>query len=269
MANEFIARKGLIVQGGTSITGSVTVISGGVTGSLYGTSSWAEYAISASWAPSTGGGSGTVTSIDIGNGLTGTNDPITTTGDISLDTGSTHFTSGVVSSLPTGTVSSSIQINTGSFSGSFFGTSSWATNAVSSSLASNVSIISAGAYETGSDIPVSIRPDDSASYALTASFAVSASWAPKESNVRLVSSNGSIFTTDNYIVITSGFVTMSLPLSNDILGQRFFIKNLGTGQVQLLPSGSNTIDNYSTMTLEQTNSSIAVVSIGSAGWIII
>ena len=43
MANEFVARKGLIVSGSTQLTGSLNV-SRGITGSLFGTSSWANNA---------------------------------------------------------------------------------------------------------------------------------------------------------------------------------------------------------------------------------
>jgi hypothetical protein len=49
MANEFIARKGLIVSGSTQLTGSLNV-SRGITGSLFGTSSWASNVISSSFA---------------------------------------------------------------------------------------------------------------------------------------------------------------------------------------------------------------------------
>lgn len=52
MANEFVVRKGLIVSGSSNITGSLSFTAGGVTGSLFGT---ASFATSASWAP---GGSG-------------------------------------------------------------------------------------------------------------------------------------------------------------------------------------------------------------------
>lgn len=94
-----------------SFTGSFI---GTHSGSTFGTSSWA---ISASWAPSAGG---TVTSITAGSGLSG--GTITSTGTISLDTSSAHFTSGIKSKLNTDAViSSSIQINTGSFTGSFVG----------------------------------------------------------------------------------------------------------------------------------------------------
>jgi hypothetical protein len=47
----------LDVNGNTVITGSLTV-TGGITGSLQGTASYATMALSASWAPSSGGGGG-------------------------------------------------------------------------------------------------------------------------------------------------------------------------------------------------------------------
>ena len=47
MANEFIARNGLIAQNNSTITGSLTVTQG-ITGSLFGTSSWSTNAVSAS-----------------------------------------------------------------------------------------------------------------------------------------------------------------------------------------------------------------------------
>ena len=48
MANEFIARNGLIAQNNSTITGSLTVTQG-ITGSLFGTSSWAQNASTASF----------------------------------------------------------------------------------------------------------------------------------------------------------------------------------------------------------------------------
>ncbi|MFY7885401.1 MAG: hypothetical protein ACOVOV_11235 [Dolichospermum sp.] len=47
MANEFIARNGLISQNNSVVTGSLTVTQG-ITGSLFGTSSWARNAVSSS-----------------------------------------------------------------------------------------------------------------------------------------------------------------------------------------------------------------------------
>ena len=49
MANEFIARNGLISQNNSIVTGSLIVTSG-ITGSLQGSASWASNAISASYA---------------------------------------------------------------------------------------------------------------------------------------------------------------------------------------------------------------------------
>jgi hypothetical protein len=63
MANEFKVKNGLYVSGSTTITnntaivGSLTVDSG-ITGSLYGTASWAENAITASYALNVAGGGG-------------------------------------------------------------------------------------------------------------------------------------------------------------------------------------------------------------------
>jgi hypothetical protein len=176
----------LVVTGSQIITGSLNVITGGITGSLLGSSSFAttaSFAVSASWAPSVGG----VTSITTGNGLAG--GPITSTGTITLDTGSVHFldgvkkelnTEGVVSSstqvtytqlqnipvgivssstqvtalLPTGTVSSSLQINTGSFSGSFVG-----------------SLLGSSSFSTTASAATSITfTPSTASFAITSSY---------------------------------------------------------------------------------------------------
>ena len=61
MPNEFIARNGVRARASSDITGSLKV-TGGITGSLQGTASYATQALSASYAPSSGGGSGTVNS---------------------------------------------------------------------------------------------------------------------------------------------------------------------------------------------------------------
>jgi hypothetical protein len=122
----------LDISGSVFITGSLRMNSGGITGSLFGTSSVAtsaSFAVSASWAPPASSG---VTSITVSDGLSG--GVITTTGTISLNTGSVHFLDGVKKELNTeGVISSSLQINTGSFSGSLtgtvFGTASFATSA--------------------------------------------------------------------------------------------------------------------------------------------
>ena len=99
----------ILSSGSSTHTGSLTFNSGGVTSSLFGTSSWASnaisssfastasFAISASWAPSAPGGG--ITQLIAGDGLTG--GTITSTGTITLDTGSVHFLDGVKKELNT------------------------------------------------------------------------------------------------------------------------------------------------------------------------
>ena len=48
MPNEFIARNGLIALNNTTITGSLNVTAG-ITGSLFGTASWAQNAVTSSY----------------------------------------------------------------------------------------------------------------------------------------------------------------------------------------------------------------------------
>ena len=82
MANEFVAKNGLISQNNTTVVGSLTITGSttstlGFTGSLLGTSSWAEsssqaisssYALTASYAANAGGTFNSTSSV-IGNGL--------------------------------------------------------------------------------------------------------------------------------------------------------------------------------------------------------
>ena len=48
MANEFIIKNGFRSQGNSEVTGSLNV-TGGITGSLFGTASWAQNAVTASY----------------------------------------------------------------------------------------------------------------------------------------------------------------------------------------------------------------------------
>jgi hypothetical protein len=49
MANEFVAKNGLISQNNSTVTGSL-IVTAGITGSLQGTSSWANNAVTSSYA---------------------------------------------------------------------------------------------------------------------------------------------------------------------------------------------------------------------------
>jgi hypothetical protein len=106
-SDQHIFTGSILLSGSQQITGSLvatnTVTATSFTGSLFGTSSYANNATSASFAPTI---------------------------------------------LPAGIVSSSTQINTGSFSGSFtgtlIGTSSWASNAISASVSLRSAVQSTG-----------------------------------------------------------------------------------------------------------------------------
>jgi len=141
----------LRVIGDTEITGSLRLATGGITGSLLGTSSWASNAVSSSFATSASYAP-----------------TILPSGVISSST-QVNYTE--LQNIPSGLVSSSVQINTGSFSGSFvgefIGTSSWASNAVTASAATSITFT-----------PTTASYAESSSVAISSSFATSASWAP-------------------------------------------------------------------------------------------
>jgi hypothetical protein len=107
MANEFVARNGLIALDNSIITGSLTVTSG-ITGSLQGTASWTNNALTSSYAlfAANGGGGGNAF-------------PYTGSAIIS------------------GSLTITGSLNAASITGSLEGTSSWANNAISASYALN------------------------------------------------------------------------------------------------------------------------------------
>ena len=102
MANEFVARNGLISQNNSVVTGSLTITQG-IIGSLLGTSSWAENALTASYVEIAQTASYVLggASIDTGSLLT--------TASVSLNT--ITFTKGDGSTFP-------ITVDTGSAGGS-------------------------------------------------------------------------------------------------------------------------------------------------------
>ena len=206
MANEFIARKGLIVSGSTQLTGSLNV-SRGITGSLFGTSSWASnvisasfattasFAVSASWAPSAGVSSIAIDSYTFtGNGSV-SNYTLDKAYDISsltvtvgglTQTSTIHYTlaSTTLSFLVAPPSQSSIFVraivnvstgSVGSFSGSLFGTASFATSAsfattASFAVTSSQAITSSFATTASAATSITFTP-------LTSSFATTASVA--------------------------------------------------------------------------------------------
>lgn len=164
MANEFIARKGLIVSGSGQITGSLNV-SGGITGSLFGTGSWATNAVSASFA-TTASAATSITFTPLSSSYAATSSLLlgsvtsasyaataslllgsitsasfaTTASYASTATTASYFSGSLqisgLAEFPAGiSLTGSLSINSGGVTGSVFGTSSWASNAISSSYA--------------------------------------------------------------------------------------------------------------------------------------
>jgi hypothetical protein len=175
----------LQIIGDTELTGSLRLTSGGITGSLLGTSSWARNSISSSFVTSASYAVSASTVdqfdgfVDFPNGLDITGS-LTVTGSV-IVTGSISATRGIT--------------------GSLFGTSSWASNAISASAATSITFT-----------------PPTASYALTASFAlnggtggssVSASWASS-------SISASFATTASYTppIFIDNLVTVGLVGSN-------------------------------------------------------
>lgn len=190
MANEFVAKNGLISQNNTIVSGSLTVTQG-ITGSLQGTASWADNAVTASYV-STLRAAGSdaqiqynnngilgassnfrygISNINIGSTILGSRDIISSdemgvSGDsdqiIALHNPNTltyHYSSGKYKYDDINNIHSftgSLGVTAG-ITGSLQGTSSWAENAVTAS------------YITASNVVGTIT---SASYALTASYAM-------------------------------------------------------------------------------------------------
>jgi hypothetical protein len=150
--NIFVTTGSNQFNGNQYITGSLNVTQG-ITSSLFGTSSWANYATTASYV----------------SGMSSDWDDIT--------------------NKPSGLVSSSVQINTGSFSGSFtgqlIGTSSWANNSISSSYAETSSLTFKVSVYTGSATvgQASYTGSFTGSFNGTASFATTASYALNSSAI--------------------------------------------------------------------------------------
>ena len=243
----FVTGSGLIVSGTTNLVGNVTasrLLAPSITGSLFGTSSWAVSSsyiiptglplgtVSSSVQINTGSFTGSFTGEFIGTSSWASNVISASFATTASAANSITFTPETASfatsasyapiTLPDGLVSSSTQINTGSFSGSFIGTligtSSWATNAVTASYFTGSVTFPSGLIVTGSILATTV----SASLFLgplagTASFATSASFAPPTfpfTGSAIVSGSmritGSLNILSGSINITNGGVTSSL-----------------------------------------------------------
>ena len=66
----------------------------------------------------------------------------------------------------------------------------------------------------------------------------------------------------------NGTITLTLPLSSSTTGNTYFIKNIGNGQVTVNCTSTDTIDKYSNIVLQFTNSSFEALSSGTGTYYI-
>jgi len=86
------------------------------------------------------------------------------------------------------------------------------------------------------------------------------------STVRTVNTNYSLTANDS-LILANAALTLTLPAASAVTGRSFEIKNINTGNVTIVGSGSDKIDGYNNMIIQFKNSMLGVKSTGS-GWII-
>jgi seryl-tRNA synthetase len=78
-------------------------------------------------------------------------------------------------------------------------------------------------------------------------------------NVVSVNTNYSVQLSDSVILSTQTNI-ITMPSAVGLLGDKYYIKNVGVGTVTIKPSGSELIDDYSEMILSEKNSSLILIS---------
>jgi len=88
-------------------------------------------------------------------------------------------------------------------------------------------------------------------------------------NIKTVQENTNVTLNDEIIFVnTTTIVTLTLPNVEVAQNKLFTIKNIGTGTVEIRPSGSETIDGRSYLTLNTKNQTVTVISDGSNWYIV-
>jgi hypothetical protein len=88
-------------------------------------------------------------------------------------------------------------------------------------------------------------------------------------NIKTVQENTSITLNDEVIFVNvTTTVALTLPNVKDAQNKLFTVKNIGTGTVRIQPSGSETIDGQSYLTLNVKNQTVTIISDGSNWYII-
>lgn len=237
MANEFIARNGIIAKSNSTITGSLNVTAG-ITGSLFGTASYSTTNLSSSYASNSTSASysDTSTSASYSNNSTSASFSQTAASVNTLvQNVNVQGNLTVVGTLTAQqyVVSSSVYYVTESFaSGShIFGNTLDDTHQFTGSVLITGSLTSpsiTGSLFGTSSTAVSSSFAVSSSRAVSSSFALSASYALFTPSVQTISSSATVTptNTNDLVVITAqtGSLTIANPTGSMLQGQALMIR---------------------------------------------
>ena len=236
MANEFIARNGVIALNNSVVTGSLNVTSG-ITGSLFGTSSWANNAITASFVTTAQTASFVATSSWANNAITASAISLPSTAT------SNHFVPLIQTLVNPATLGYSSRLQYSDSTVTLTVTSSWASNVVSASFsttaatASSVGNLTQNVTITGSLLvsnSIVLTPSGSISVvsgsilalSLTGSLLGTSSWAQNTITASYVS--GSVHTSTNPALSASYAVSSSYSLSSSFATTSSFTTTAAT-----------------------------------------
>ena len=85
-------------------------------------------------------------------------------------------------------------------------------------------------------------------------------------NITNISSNYSIQYTDS-VILATGTIDVTMPSAVGLVGDKYYVKNVGVGTVTIKGSGAELIDDYTEMILGEKNSSITLIS-NNSKWLI-
>jgi hypothetical protein len=226
-----LTRSNLIHAGGNvvEITGSLNV-SGSITGSLQGTSSWANNAQTSSF----------VTASNV-YGPYGSNSIISASYALTAETASYTL------------VFSTLYVTSSSYSE----TASYAFLAETASYVLNANTNQTASYAENLKVSGSIT--------VTGSITISGSIA---TSVLITGSSYTATTLDSLIELTGNNTTASLYSVSGNRGRQLYIKNGGTGTILVQPSGSNTIDGRTNRRIGALES-LLLQSDGSSDWLLL
>lgn len=88
----------------------------------------------------------------------------------------------------------------------------------------------------------------------------------KLKRVQIITSDYTISPTDGTI-LANGTLTLTLPTSSGIVGTKYFVKNIGDGDITIIGTSNQLIDGETSLILTEKNSSLSLVSDGT-GWLI-